>query len=402
MSAFSLRARWVVPVDRPPIAGGFVTTAEGRIADVGAGPPPSGPVEDLGDAALLPGWVNAHTHLEFSDLAKPLGQSGMSLPAWIRLVISERKRRDHQAEAAIAAGLAESHAAGITTIGEIRTGVGGFKLADDCPIRPRVLAFQESIGFSAQRVDSAFADVRQRLLRTAAPAGLSPHAPYTVHPALLDRIVELAIERGAPVAMHLAETPEELRLLATGDGPFRDLLEERGMWDGAAMPRGSAPFDYLRRLAAAQRALVIHGNYLTGEEIAFLGARRSSMSVVYCPRTHAYFGHAAYPLEAMRSAGVRVALGTDSRASTPDLNLLAELRCAAGEFPRVAPADWVRMATLDGADALGLGGQIGSLTPGKRADIVAVTCEPAADPCAALVSGEGGVARVWIAGREVA
>jgi cytosine/adenosine deaminase-related metal-dependent hydrolase len=110
------------------------------------------------------------------------------------------------------------------------------------------------------------------------------------------------------------------------------------------------------------------------------------MSVVFCPRTHAYFGHAEYPLAAMHRAGVRVALGTDSRASNPDLDLLAEVRYAAQRFPHVDPAAWLRMATLEGAIALGLGAEIGSLTPGKRADVIAVPCT-AADPCEAIIAG---------------
>lgn len=401
MSTFSLRARWVLPIDRPAIDGGYVTIAGGRIAEVGAGRPSGGPMEDLGDVALLPGLVNAHTHLEFSDFAAPLGLRGMSLPAWIRLVIAERKRRDRDAAAAIAAGLVESAAAGATTIGEIRA--VQVDVADEQAPRPTVCAFHESIGFSTQRVDSAYADVAARLARAASPAGLSPHAPYTVHPRLLERIVELATSRAAPVAMHLAESPEELQLLADGTGEFRSLLEERGMWDEGAIPRGSTALDYLRRLAAAPRALVIHGNYLTADEIAFVGARSETMSVAFCPRTHAYFGHAPYPLHAMQAADVRVALGTDSRASNPDLNMLSEVRFAAHMYPQVTPATWLRMATLAGAAALGLDSDIGSLTSGKRADVIAVRCDAAPDDAeAAIVGGTSPVVATWIGGRAFA
>ena len=132
---------------------------------------------------------------------------------------------------------------------------------------------------------------------TSCSRGISPHAPYTVHPGLLKRLVALAVEKKLPVAMHLAESREELELLATGTGPFRDLLVDRSMWDTEAIPLGSTPLDYLRTLAEAPRALVIHGNNLSDEEIGFLAAHRERMSVVYCPRTHAYFGHDPYPLE---------------------------------------------------------------------------------------------------------
>lgn len=386
-NCFALRARWVLPVEGAPIRDGFVSIVEGRIAAVGSGRPDGGRVEDLGDAVLLPGLVNAHTHLEFSDLAAPLGTPGMSLPEWIRLVIGQRKRGDRDAAAAVAAGLAESGAGGATAIGDIATSTA--MPASTATVVP----FQESIGFSAARVDSALADVERRFLASGPGAGLSPHAPYTVHPQLLARIVSLATEHGAPTAMHLAESREELQLLASGEGEFRELLEERSMWDGAAIAAGTRPLDYLRLLAEAPRAVVVHGNYLDAEEIEFIGGRRERMSVVYCPRTHAFFRHEPYPLAAMRAAGVRVALGTDSRASNPDLSLLAELRFAGRRHPDVAPAAWVRMATLDGAEALGLGATHGSLAAGKRADLIAVRWT-GAEPHDAVL-GDGELIGIW-------
>ena len=166
--------------------------------------------------------------------------------------------------------------------------------------------------------------------------------------------------------MHLAESREELELLADGAATFRELLEERSMWDAAAIParhRGRSIICGV--LAEAPRSLVIHGNYLAGDEIAFLGQRRETMSVVYCPRTHAYFGHEPYPLEAMLAAGVRVALGTDSRASNPDLELAgrdAIRRDASFPTDRRRPrgCGWRR---FDAAEALGVGDEVGSLTP---------------------------------------
>jgi cytosine/adenosine deaminase-related metal-dependent hydrolase len=395
-----LRARWVVPVDKPPIDGGYIVISAGGIISVGPGRPDGGPLEDLGDVIVLPGLVNAHTHLEFSDLAAPIGAAGMRLPAWIRLVIAERKPRGRDSAAAIASGLAESLAGGVTTLGEISTAPAEAYVTAGA--RPTSVAFQEVIGFSAARVDSVLGDAERRLNATASPAGLSPHAPYSVHPRLVERLVELARRRNLSVAMHLAESLEELQLLAAGDGEFRELLEERSMWDPAAIPQGSRPLDYLKRLAEAPRTLVIHGNYLADDEISFLGQRRQNMSVVYCPRTHARFGHPRWPLAAMAAAGVRVALGTDSRASNPDLNLLAELRFAARLFPEIDVAAWVRVATLDAATALGLGDEVGSLTSGKRADLIAIPCRVGArDPYETIVDGQTSVERIWLGGKPV-
>lgn len=360
---------------------------------MGAGKSGAERVEDLGDAVLLPGLVNAHTHLEFSDLAAPLGAPGMSLPEWIRLVIAQRKRGDRDAAAAISAGIAESVAGGATAIGDIATSTATTSSAT------MVVPFQESIGFSAARVESALADVQRRFSASGPRAGLSPHAPYTVHPQLVARLVSLASSRGAPVAMHLAESREELELLAGSVGGFRELLEERSMWDAAAIPAGSRPLDYLRVLAEAPRALVVHGNYLDAEEIEFIGQRRERMSVAYCPRTHAFFQHEPYPLADMLAAGVRVALGTDSRASNPDLDMLAELRFTARRHAGIAPEAWLRMATLAGAEALGLAGSLGSLTVGKRADLLAVRC--AGDDPLAGILGDGTPVGAWAGGEPL-
>jgi cytosine/adenosine deaminase-related metal-dependent hydrolase len=320
----------------------------------------------------------------------------MSLPEWIRLVIADRRRGNRGGAAAMVAGLRESLAAGVTTIGEIATSVPPRPSGED--VLPRTVVFQEAIGFSAGRVDSVFADVEQRLAATEEPTGVSPHAPYTVHPQLLERLVRLAAERSIPIAMHLAESREELRLLQHGDGPFRELLEERSMWDAKAIPRGSRPLDYLKQLAEAPRSLVIHGNYLDAEEIEYLGRRRDRMSVVFCPRTHAYFQHEAYPLGAMLKAGVRVALGTDSRASNPDLDLLEEARTLVKLFPQASPDNALRMATQDGAEALGISGVAGSFKVGKRADLVAIEIRDHGDEPFEAVLSHGAPLKVWIHG----
>lgn len=394
METTILRARWLMPVGGPAIDGGYVSVAGDRIMSV-TSTAPDGLAQDLGDVVLMPGLVNAHTHLEFSDLAAPLGQSGMSLPEWIPLVIGQRKRADADASSAIAAGLAESLSAGVTTIGEIATAPSSAYQMPDA--RPATVLLQEAIGFSSQRIDSVYAELERRLTAAPMPAGVSPHAPYTVHPRLVERLVALTAARQAPVAMHLAESPQELELLATGSGPFRDLLHERSMWDAEAIRPGSRPLDYLRLLDDAPRALVIHGNYLAADEIDFIARRRETMSVVYCPRTHAWFNHPPYPLEAMLAAGVRVALGTDSRASNPDLSVLAEMRFAASRFPSVAPREWLRMATTDAANALGLGDETGNLAPGRRADLVALPWS-GGDPLDDVVHGTATPTAVWVGG----
>jgi cytosine/adenosine deaminase-related metal-dependent hydrolase len=231
--------------------------------------------------------------------------------------------------------------------------------------------------------------------------GISPHAPYTVHPELLQRLIDSAVARNLPVAMHLAESLEELELLRDNTGPFQQLLADRSMWDPEAIPLGSKPLDYLRVLSQAPRALVIHGNYLSSEEIAFLGENRETMSAVYCPRTHAFFGHSAYPLAKMLEAGVRVPLGTDSRASNPDLNLLSEMRFVAKQFPNLTPETILQMGTLWGAESLGLNQDIGTLEPGKLADLVAIPCPGSNGPFSTILDGSDQPTHVFVRGEQV-
>jgi cytosine/adenosine deaminase-related metal-dependent hydrolase len=220
--------------------------------------------------------------------------------------------------------------------------------------------------------------------------GVSPHAPYTVSPELVRHVAEMSARERFPVAMHLAESREELEMLASHSGRMVEVLTGMQAWNPAAVPRGVTPRHYLELLAKAHHALVIQGNYLAADDWKFLAARRARMSVVYCPRTHAYFRHEAYPLAAMLAAGVRVAVGTDSLASNPDLSLLAELRHIAAAHPAVAPATILRMGALDGATALGLSERLGSITTGKISRLATIAVDPAAnDPCAAILAGSG-------------
>jgi len=176
------------------------------------------------------------------------------------------------------------------------------------------------------------------------------------------------------VAMHLAETRAELEFLATGQGEFADMLRAFGSMPSNGLPTGLRPFDYLRALAQSPRALIVHGNYLAEDEIEFLAAR-PHMSVVYCPRTHEFFRHEPHPWRRMLDRGVNVAVGTDGRGSNPDLSVWNELVFLRNRFYDVSPKTLLEMGTISGARALGFADDCGTLTPGKRADLVAVPVE---------------------------
>lgn len=375
------RARWLLPVDGEPIADGVLEVHAGVIRHCGPTPADQRHLP-LQNVAILPQFINAHTHLEFSELASPLGTPGDPFREWIPRVVAWRRERDADAAVgaarrsrAIHAGLDECTRCQVAAVGEIATtsdSMTAIQSRWDSGSGVAAVVFQELLGLSPARVTECLIKAREVAIasRECSPGwrqGLSPHAPYTVHRELLAGIVRLARENRLPLAMHLAESREELQLLADGTGPMVTMLEELGVWNPDAYRGYSRPLDYLQTLAEAEQVLVVHGNYLSPEERSFLAEHRDRLSLVYCPRTHAYFRHDPYPLRDLLDRGVEIAVGTDSRASNPDLDLLEELRTVLRFHGDVSPAEVLRMGTLAGATALGLADRLGSLQPGKRA-----------------------------------
>jgi cytosine/adenosine deaminase-related metal-dependent hydrolase len=381
-SSVTYRARWVWSKGRW-LENGRVSVAGSWIVAVGTDRQP-GEI-DLGDQILLPGLVNAHTHLEFSGLAEPLTYD-KTFASWIRNVVGWRRgQTDADCQTAIQLGLSESARAGVAAVGEISTRSWDAPVVAEArmltpgeTVAPQVVVFDEVLGLQPEARVSQMADASQHVkLGTNLPAGtdhrfaswspgLSPHAPYSVSRELFTEVVSLAEQTDCPVAMHLAETLDELELLYSGTGPLVDLFTEWGLWRLGQRAAFRSPMEVLEQLSPLKHVLVIHGNYLDNPELDFI-AGRDQFTVVYCPRTHSYFQHDRYPLPALLKRGIRVALGTDSRASNPDLNLLAEVRHVASLHPEVAPAELLEMATHHGAESLGLDHIIGSITPHKRA-----------------------------------
>ncbi len=384
-----LKARYVFPVTADPIPDGVVVIEHDRIVAINEGVR-ADEAEDLGNVALLPGLVNAHTHLEFSDLPAPLARPGVGLVDWIETVLAWRRRVANTVRRPVELGLEECARQGVTAVGEIAQPnwpTGAFERSG-----LDAMVFLELIAPTAARVAPMLAQAQEHLALPPSPrirGGLCLHAPYTVHPRLLAQTAEIAAARRTPLAMHLAESREELEFLRSGSGPFRQLLESVEGWDAHAIVPGTRVLDYLRILSSAPRVLVVHGNYLDDDEIDFLSEHRHRMAVVYCPRTHAYFQHAPYPLGKLLAAGVTVALGTDSRASSPDLSVLAEMRLVARRG-WASPAQTLAMGTLAGARALDMNDRLGSLDPGKLANlaIVSLPDRDAEDPYALLFDSE--------------
>ncbi len=368
------RAEWVVPIDQPPIKNGVVRVTNGLIQSVEQNPNVSTDETDLGQVILMPGLINAHTHLEFSDLAAPLGQPGMEFSDWIERVVQYRtgmRQQENPLEAkitGIANGLKESRDAGVALIGEISSQ----------PVCPQayqesevdLVVFLEQLGRDDSKLQSQLAsldeDIRE-FRNCDIPIGISPHAPYSVSDRLFERLLKCAELEKLPMAMHLAESKAELSLIKDQSGPFVNLLKKLNAWFPESFSGKKEPIEYLHELANACAALVIHGNYLSDTDLEFIAARRKNVKPVFCPRTHQFFQHDRYPLPQMCDLGIAVAIGTDSKASSPDLCVLTEMKIAYRLFPEVSAEEVVRMGTINGAEALGRSHSFGSITPGKKA-----------------------------------
>jgi cytosine/adenosine deaminase-related metal-dependent hydrolase len=403
-----LRAQWILPIAGEPFENGEVHIVDGRIASVAR----SGStlvadeveVVDLGRAALLPGFVNTHSHLELTAMRGLLEDLGFR--EWIARLTSIKYTILSAEDLLDSArfGALEALAAGVTTIGD--TCDSGAALDALLEAGMRGIVFQEVFGPDvAQAPDSMrkLSDKVDALQRRAGVdgrvrAGISPHAPYTVSGELFRRATAFAIERGLPVAIHAAESEDEERFVRDGEGPFAEGLARRGI---AFEPRRSSTIAYLASLGVlACKPLLIHAVTATGEDLDLVAA--SGARVAHCPKSNAKLGHGAAPLRAMLERGIAVGLGTDSVASNNVCDLIDEARTAtliartrAGDFRALAARDALRLATLGGAEALGLASEIGTIEAGKRADLCAISLEgrhlePVYDVEAAIVFSASG------------
>jgi len=405
MNGLILQPDWIVPIESPALRSGFLIVEAGRIVHLGYEIPEKYapfPRVRLERCAILPGLINAHCHLEFSDLAAPIPFIG-SFPDWLTGVIAQRRARASLAADRVAdlrqdslrKGIEESWRTGVRWVVDMVTSpwqaawVEAICSELRAQLPPRLR--QALVPETCVRIQPCFelVDVtRSRWEETSkfaleqmnAPKfaslmnpGLAPHAPYTASLALTQQAVAWAAPTQAWTSMHLAETREELAWLSTRSGtlgewiaPWLDEEHRSQIGEVAA---------HLRVLAQGPHALVVHGNYLDEESIEILEAHRDRFAVVFCPRTHAYFGHSRHPAPELARRGIGLLIGTDSRASNPNLAIWEELPATSASLSSWSPSRIAALITTEPARHLRTEGSVGRLRVGGASQLTAFQWE---------------------------
>jgi cytosine/adenosine deaminase-related metal-dependent hydrolase len=408
-----LRARTLLPVSQPPIENGAVVVSGNRIRAVGSWPDlrphANEKILDLGEAILLPGLINAHCHLDYTDMAGMLPPP-KTFTDWIPLILSAKSGwgySDYVRSWLNGARMLER--TGTTTVADIETVPD--LLPDVWDATPlRVFSFLEMTGIRARRdpgeVLHEAVKKMDSLSHPRCSASLSPHAPYSTMPALLELSAGVARERGRRLCVHVAESAQEFEMFMRARGEMFNWMQrnERDMSDCGL---GSPVQHLARNKMLGEHLLAIHVNFLARGDAALLGEHR--VHVVHCPRSHDYFRHPPFWRKRLANAGVNLCLGTDSlatvrktRKQNPELSMFDEMRELAANDPKLPPAEILRMATVNGARALGRAGQIGELSENALADLIAIPANAkTSEACEAVLAHDGPVSASMIDGNWV-
>ncbi len=391
-------AKHLLPVVSAPVPNGAIAVHDGRIVAAGRRKDvvkahPGVEVRDLGDAVIVPGLINAHTHLELSFMNgdPPAGGTFMT---WIADLVAKRAQIDPVVAAqAAAAAVLTMMQRGTVAVGDVANGTWS------APILARSglygLAFHELFGFraadaesildlAAGRLEAIELDPDVRNARGRITTVLTPHAAHTTSHPLLRALAGRAVASREVLSIHVAESDEETQLLREGSGPFKDFLIERGAWDPGFKAPGLSPVEYLDRLGAlTPRTLAVHCIHIDNQDLSRLQAR--GVTVVTCPRSNQRLGVGKAPIPKLMASGIPVAIGTDSLASSPDVDVFTEVAYLRQDHPGLSPAAALRIATLNGARALLLDKDFGSIEPGKSAALTVVGLnDPGDDPLEAV------------------
>ena len=419
-----LCADYVLPISAEVIENGAAAIDKTQIVAVGTrreivGKYPEAVVENFGEAAIMPGLVNCHSHLEITAMRGFLDDVENDFYSWLMKLTTTRAEKLTDADIKIAAlaGALEGVRAGVTCFGDIgRFGVAGFEALKTNGLRGLIYQETEFSPDDATAGDD-FAKLKDKFLSLKATetalvkVGLSPHAPYTVSRRLFEQITDYALAENFKVSIHAAESNQERDLFLTGKGFFAELYRKLNL-DGRSP--GKSPVEYLADIGALQsKPLLAHCIKVSDDDIKLIAESHSC--IAHCPKSNAKFGHGIAPLEKFTNAKISVGFGSDSVASNNVCDILEEARFAtlsARNLPDkkrfLTTREIIETATLGGAKALGLESEIGSLELGKQADLIVVSLnniaqQPVHDVYSAILyaSNARDVVMTMVAGVEI-
>jgi aminodeoxyfutalosine deaminase len=373
------RAEWLVPGTSPPIQDGAVLVGGRHI--LAAGPylqvqaaGPSGTMQvDHGAAALMPGLVNAHTHLELSGLHGHIALPQESFAGWLGEILSLRLSMDSERlREGMLTGQKQLIDAGCCLCGDITN--GACLKSHNSPLTRQV--FLEVLGFNRNDLPEALGPDLDRALgiqvTAGLPATLAAHACYSTSGTVIREAKEWCRTRELRFSIHVAEHVEEIEFLEHGTGFCRKVLQDLGRWAPFWTPPGTTPAQYLDQLEVLDsHTLLVHAVHLSAEDWELL--RQHRCPVCFCPRSNRNLNVGRPDIARAIRYGLVTALGTDSLASNLDLNLFAEAAYVLESYPDVSPEAVFLMMTLGGARALGQEQHFGSIESGKLAPLLVVS-----------------------------
>jgi aminodeoxyfutalosine deaminase len=378
-----LRARVILPVTAPPIEDGAVFISGNKIRAVvpfrDLRPHAKEKIHDLGEVILLPGLINAHCHLDYTDMAGELPPPKI-FTDWIGSITAAKTGWSYSDYArSWLRGAHQLLKTGTTTVADIEAMPDLLpEVWNATPLR--IFSFLEMTGILSRRSPKAIlreaVEKIDSLKHPRHRATLSPHAPYSTLPELLKFTAATARKRKWRVSTHIAESEQEFEMFQNARGKMHDWLKRNGR-DNSDCGHGSPVAHFARNKLLGENVLAIHVNYLARGDATLLAKNKTH--VVHCPRSHDYFKHAKFERERLANAGVNICLGTDSLATTrktgkqkPELDMFAEMRALADADKKISPQEILEMATVNGARALGLTGKIGELSKNTFADLIVI------------------------------
>jgi aminodeoxyfutalosine deaminase len=416
-----IHARIVITMDGPPIENGAVAISGNQIIDVGTFPKVSArhrgkKIVDLGEKALLPGFINAHCHLDYTCLRGKIPPR-KTFTDWIRAINAEKaklSREDYLAS--INEGFAEAKRFGTTTVANLTAFP---ELIPQIQAPVRTWWFAELIDVRLPERANQIIDLAIESLRSAPNWGLAPHAPFTASRDLYWRCEEVARREKILLTTHLAESREEMSMFRDASGPLHEFMREiaRDLSDcgdqtplgrfletvrGSSTPKAFEARNDKKANGDGQEWIVAHLNELEESDFDLLEELTSKFHVVHSPRSHNYFGHSPFPFKKLRVLGFNICLGTDSLASNESLSLFAEMRMFQRNEPGISPDKILEMVTVNAAQALHQGNALGQIRAGFRADLIAIPRSGDGNIFEQIVAFDGPVDWMMVNGRRAA